>query len=680
MAPRAAGLVAEGNTVYKTGDLARWLPDGNIEFLGRMDSQVKVRGFRIELGEIETQLIAHDGIKEAVVIDVEDENNEKYLCAYIVAGNKISPGDLREFLLRRLPGYMVPSFFVRIEEIPLTPSGKIDKNALPKSQITVKKEYRAPTNDLEREVTEIWARVLNLKKDIISTDDNFFHIGGHSLRAVNLAAGIHKAFNVKIPLTGVFKNPTVKGLSAVIKDLKKESFAAIEVLEEKEYYTVSSTQRRLFFLQRMDPGNKSYNIPLVLLLEGEIDKEQVREVYRQLIRRHESFRTSFLMADGEPVQQIPRQVDFDVAYHKAGEGSGAYNEILKSYDCVFDLGSPPLFRVGLIKVGTGRHIIVNNFHHIIFDGVSLGIFVSELMNIYNEQRLPLLRVQYKDYADWQNRKPQQEALKKQEDYWLREFSGELPVLNLPTDYMRPEVFVFEGDAVHFTLDAAAARSLNELALEEGATLYMVLLAIFTVFMARLTGQHDIVVGTSATCRQHENLEDIIGMFVNALAMRNFPAGEKTFRQFLNEVKERTLAAFDNQDYQFEDLVNEVVDTRDSSRNPIFDVMFVLNNEELPELEIPGLKLTQYRYEEFSAQMDLKLRSMERRGEILLSLEYSTKLFKKETIERYIANFMEVISAVLADKEIRLEDIAISHGLLSPRANLLEEEEQGDFVF
>jgi hypothetical protein len=484
---------------------------------------------------------------------------------------------------------------------------------------------------------------------------------------------------VKIRLTEVFKTPTIKGLSTVLAELTKDRFASIGPLEEKDYYPVSSTQRRLYFLQRMDPGNKSYNIPSALLLEGDIGKDRVREVYSQMIHRHENFRASFHMVNDEPVQRIPREVDFEVEYHEAEEGSELFKKILKSIDCEFDLARAPLFKVGLIKVGPGKHILVNSFHHNIIDGVSVGIMVDEFIAIYKGEQLPPLRIQYKDYADWQNRKPQQEALKKQEAYWLREFSGELPLLNLHTDYVRPQIFSFEGDTVHFKIDTAQTRSLNKLALEEGATLYMVLLAIYTVFLSKITGQEDIIVGTSVTCRQHENLLNVIGMFVNALAMRNYPASGKTFLQFLSEVKKRTLEAFNNEDYQFEDLVHEVIAAPDHSRNPIFDVMFVLNNEEMPPIEIPGLKLTPYQYDEFSAQMDLKLRGMETDGEIRFALEYATKLFKKETIEIYTTNFKEVISAVLEEPGLQLKDINISHGLLSMESSILEEE-QGDFVF
>jgi hypothetical protein len=346
---------------------------------------------------------------------------------------------------------------------------------------------------------------------------------------------------------------------------------------------------------------------------------------------------------------------------------------------LFNLGHAPLVKVGLVKIGPSRYIIANNFHHIIFDGFSLGILGSELIVLYSGERLPRLKIQYKDYAVWQNSGSRKEILKNQEKYWFKEFSGELPVLNLPTDYTRPEMIRFDGDRLRFKIDMMETGAINLLAFEERATLFMILLAFYTVFLSKITGQEDIVVGTSAACRRHENLLDIIGMFVNSLAMRNYPAGEKTFREFLKEVRSRTMEAFANQDFQFEDLVNNIIHTRDNSRNPIFDVMFVLNNETIPEWKITGMKLSHYEHEDLSAQMDLKLRGWEREGEILFCFEYSTRLFKKETIEMFIKNFKEVISIVLENRDIKLKDIRISHGLLSTEFNLLKEE-QGDFVF
>jgi amino acid adenylation domain-containing protein len=665
--------------LYLTGDLVRWLPDGNLEFLGRMDHQVKIRGFRIELGEIESQLSHHQEIKEAVATVREDEREDKCICAYIVSGRELSISGLREFLSKTLPNYMIPSFFVYLDKIPLTPNGKVDRKALPEPEIKTGVEYIAPGDDIEAKLVRVWSEILGIEKTKVSINANFFRLGGHSLRATIMAARVHKELNVQLPPAEIFKTPTVRGLAGYIKGLTRGKYLSIEPVEQKEYYHLSSTQRRLYFLQRVDPGNKSYNISYALLLEGEIGKGRVREMYRQLIRRHESFRTSFHMVNEEPVQRIPREVDFEVEYYEAEEGSAQFKKILKSIGCEFDLGQAPLFKVWLIKVGPGKHILVNSFHHVVIDGVSLGTMVDELMAIYKGEQLAPLKVQYKDFADWQHLKPQQDDIKKQEAYWLREFSGELPLLNLHTDYERPEIFSFEGNIVPFKIDTDQIRSLNKLALEEGATLYMVLLTIYTLFLSKITGQEDIIVGTSVTYRQHENLLKVIGMFVNALAMRNYPESGKTFLQFLGEVKKRTLEAFNNQDYQFEDLVHEVIDAPDHSRNPIFDVMFVLNNEDMPQIEIPGLKLTQYEYEEFSAQMDLKLRGIETDSEILFSLEYATKLFKKETIEMYITNFNEVISAVLEEPGLQLKDINISHGLLSTESSILEAE-QGDFVF
>ncbi|MCK4260460.1 MAG: amino acid adenylation domain-containing protein, partial [Halanaerobiales bacterium] len=395
--------------MYKTGDLARWLPDGNIEFLGRIDNQVKIRGFRIELGEIENQLLSHEEIKEAVVIDWIDDSGDKYLCAYIISDSELSIAELKAYLGRELPNYMVPADFVQLEKVPLTPNGKIDRRVLPKpdGNLVVGTEYVAPTNEAEEKMAIIWSQILHVDK--IGINDNFFILGGHSLKATRLASKLLKEFNVEIPMKVIFKHPTIKKLVDYITGKEKTIYASIKPVEmrdpEYEYYPsgcypVSSAQKRLFALGELEGDNIIYNIPSIMMVEGDIDKGRFEDTFITLVERHESFRTTFEVIDGEVVQRIHDDVNFEIEYIKSGSVD-ELETIIKRFIRPFDLSKSPLLRVGLVKYDE-KHLLMLDMHHIISDGASMGIFFSEFFKLYKDQSLEELRIQYKDFSAWQN--------------------------------------------------------------------------------------------------------------------------------------------------------------------------------------------------------------------------------------------------------------------------------------
>ncbi|MFC2146881.1 condensation domain-containing protein, partial [Acidobacteriota bacterium] len=585
--------------IYRTGDLARWLPDGNIEFLGRMDHQVKVRGFRIELGEIENQLLTHGKIKEAIVI-ARDNNNDKYLCAYMVAKpgetNPIDLSGLREYLSNRLPDYMVPAYFVQLDNIPLTPNGKIDRKALPDQVFAAGQDYTAPRSRIEKELVDIWAEVLGRDqlhvtqlRQSIGIDNNFFQLGGHSLKATILIARIHKKYDVQIPLVEFFKNPTIKKLAGYMHCTGRDKFVSIEPVEKKEYYALSSAQKRLYILYRFEKDSKAYNMPLILTLEGNITPGTMEETFKKLISRHESLRTWFGKINEEPVQGIQGDVEFEIEYLNISQDEPDFNVkeessleignsqleaiIIDLFVRPFDLAKAPLIRVGLRKIEKYKHILMIDIHHIITDGVSYNILLRDFTSLYAGQKLPPLMLQYKEYSEWQQSREVQNTIKDQEEYWLKEFEENIPVLNLPADYSRPPVKSFEGDNIGFSLSVEEIRRLNEIAHIERTTLFMVILAAYNILLAKLSSQEDIVVGIPIAGRRHTDLETIVGVFINTLALRNYPSGEKTCKRFLKEIKEKTIKSFENQDYQLEDLVEKAAVKRDRSRNPLFDVSF-----------------------------------------------------------------------------------------------------------
>jgi len=683
---------------YHTGDLSKWRPDGNIEFLGRLDHQVKIRGYRIEPEEIEVQLLKHPGIKEAVVLAREESRGDKYICAYTVSDSQYEISELREFLSKELPDYMIPSYFVPIEKVPLTLNGKIDRKLLPVPKLNASKKYEAPGDTVEVRLLELWSEVLGIEKEVIGIYNNFFQLGGHSLKAIVLAAKMHKVFDVKVPLIEIFKMPRIKDLAAYIKAAIQDEYHDIEAVEEKEYYPLSSTQKRLYILHRMNPGNTAYNMPEIIPLPTEFDLANINETFNKMIKRHASLRTSFHMVDDTPVQVVHDEVGFEIEYKKvevevkveeeeqpsllegtrglaplplpAARSPQPATALINSFIRPFDLSRAPLLRVGLLKTGEDSHLLLVDMHHIISDGVSHGILVKDFLALNAGEELLPLRLQYKDFSEWQNGETDKESIKRQEEYWLKEFAAEIPVLELPTDYPRPLEQSFEGDSVDFEISTEETHSLNTLALTGGSTLFMVLVAVVNILLSKLSGQEEIIIGTPIAGRRHADLEKIIGMFVNTLSLRNYPAGDRTFREFLGEVKERMVMVFENQEYPFEELVDKLSVKRDITRNPLFDIMFVLQNmntdsrNQDKEVEIETRRSVQpdlpKEYENIvqTTKFDLTLRAIERGHGLSLLFEYCTKLFKKETMERFIAYFKKIVSVAIKEPGIRLSEIEI----------------------
>jgi fengycin family lipopeptide synthetase D len=656
--------------IYRTGDLARWLPDGNIEFIGRIDEQVKIRGYRIELGEIESILLNREEISEVIVTVRVDKQGDKYLCAYIVPCMELTPAVLREFLSEKLPAYMIPSYFVQLEAIPLTPSGKVDRKALPAPGLKTGENYAAPRDEIEERLTEMWSEVLNIPS--IGIDDNFFELGGHSLKATILIAKIHQRFKVKIKLLGLFANPTIKGIARYIKRESAAGDDTIMPTEEKEYYPLSSAQKRLYVVQQIEAHTVSYNIFYAVELEGELDKEKFEKTFRQLIRRQESFRTSFITVEKDPVQRINETVTFEIETHNPQLAKSTIKKFIRP----FDLSKAPLLRVALITLTRERHILMVDINHIISDGTSIGIFIKEFVALYGGEPLSPLDLQYKDYTQWQYSNQYRESIKSQEDYWMNQYRGEIQRFNLPLDYPRPSIQSFEGDEVQFEIDSEIASQLHQLALAEEATLYMILLALYSILLSKLSRREDIIIGTPAAGRKYDALQPIIGMFANTLAMRNFPAKTKTFKEFLTEVRERTLQAIENQDYPFEELVDRVAADRDSGRNPLFDVMFAFQNQDIPEAEIPGLKLKPFPHHTHTSPFELILNAEEKNGTILFKLWFCSVLFKKEKIKRFVDYLNEIIFQVVENPGIKLESIKISHDLIQKRVTIPEKVREG----
>jgi len=659
-------LKTQNSILYKTGDLARWLADGDIEFQGRIDHQVKIRGFRVELGEIENRLLKHDRIKGTVVAVNEDETDDKSLTAYFVSDAVLAVTQLRDYLLKDLPHYMIPSYFVRLEKIPLTPNGKVDRKALPGPGLKVGESYTAPGNEIERKLVELWSEILGRDtlhasqlRTSIGIDDNFFELGGHSLKATILVSKIHKVFDVKVPLVEIFTMPRIKELAKYIKGKTKELYISIEPAEEKEYYELSPAQKRLYILHQLVTDNTSYNMPLVIPVEEKnVEKEKLESVFKKLIERHESLRTSFITVNEEPVQRIHRQVDFSIGCYEVTEESEAV-PLISGFTKPFNLGAAPLLRVNLISVGLSRRVLFIDMHHIITDGTSQDILAKEFLALQEGKEFKPLRLHYKDYSERYNSILRLEAIKQQESYWMKKFSDELPTLNLPTSYPRPSIQSVEGNVVNFSLNGEETGVAKRIAAENDSTLYMFLLAVFNVLLSKLSGQEDIIIGTPIAARRHADLQDVIGMLVNTLAMRNYPSGDKPFRAFLKEVNRHTLDAYENQEYPFEMLVDNIIVNRDTSRNPVFDVMFnVLNQAEYKGNASEQNGQYPYRHKKGTSKFDMNLAAMEIGERLFFILEYSTRLFKPERIERIIGYFKNIVKVLSHDTGLKISEVEI----------------------
>lgn len=644
----------KGQRMFRTGDLVRQLADGNIEFIGRIDKQVKIRGQRIELGEIEHQLVMHRFVREAAVLAVTSESGDKELCAYVVLDRPLSDNELRKHLEEQLPMYMVPSVYIKMDNLPLTGNGKVNRKALPKpdsTQLSVA-EYVAPRNEIETELADLWQQTLGVER--VSVRDNFFHLGGHSLMAMRLIANIHQLFGVELTLRDLFQSPTVEELARLVADTEVSPYSSIEVAPKAEDYPLSFAQKRVYVISQLEGAQTSYNMPAAMRVSGRLDKERFAATIKSIVMRHEALRTSFDVVDGDIVQRVHDEVCMEVAYWKATEDEveGRIAEFVRP----FTLREAPLMRVGLIRLSEEHHILLFDMHHIISDGVSVRVLMDEIAHLYSGNELHAPRIQYKDYAVWQQSFCQSPAYRQQEVYWLEEFAGELPVLDLPTDYTRPAMQTFAGDRVDFSLNPELTQVLKQLAESTGTTLYMVLLACFGVFISKLSGQEDIVVGSPIAGRPHADLMNIVGMFVNTLAIRTSPERHKTFVSYLGEVKEKSLAASESADYPFEELVQNIEVQRDMSRNPLFDALFVLQNTDVGELEMEGVRLEPYDIPFETAKFDLSLAAREYESQISFSMEYNTALFEAKTIRFWVKHFVTLLEQVAVSPDELIMDI------------------------
>lgn len=662
--------------LYKTGDLGCWMPDGNIQFFGRKDYQVKIRGFRIELEEIESSLINYPDVSSTVVVDLEKENGEKYLCAYVVAQKKLDMADVKRYLLERLPSYMVPAYMVQIDDMPLSSNGKVDRKALPSVDIQMEASttYRAPSTELEIKLASIWQEIL--KVETIGVDDNFFEIGGNSLSIMMLSNRIHKELDVEIPLGQIFNLATISELASYISSAEKTQLDEIKPTLKQDFYPVSSAQKRLLLLNEIEPEDLSWNNVMACDIRGHFDEDKFNKIFETLFERHESLRTRFEKRDNEFVQVVEEQVACNIETVICEEEE--IQTILGNAVRQFNLYQAPLMRVMLIKVKgqQDRCILVLDAHHTIADGISLVILMKEFGELYNGEALEPIRLNYRDYTIWQQQERTNQKLQAQEKYWLDMYQGEVPVLELPVDYNREAVRSIKGAWESFRIDKELTKKLYAFNKETNTTTFMVLMAAYNILLNKYSHQEDVVVGVPSSGRNYADLDNVIGMFVNILAMRNHPVGSKTALEFIEEVKDSSIEAYKNQDYPYEDLVANVKIKRELGRNPLVETLFSMEFETKLDKQLDDIQINQFRVESGTTTFDISLYATEENEEILMEFEYSSGLFKQSTIERMCRSYITILEDVLANPNKLITDIEV----LSPEERYQVTQEFNDNRF
>ncbi|MCP5052957.1 MAG: AMP-binding protein, partial [bacterium] len=562
---------------------------------------------------------------------------------------------MTDYLKERLPEYMVPHPFVLLEKLPLTANGKLDRRALPKPLAPKTPEaILLPQTPTQQTLARLWSQVLSVEEERIGLNSDFFNLGGHSLKATLLSAKIHKELGVRVPLPEIFKSPRLQSIALFIDNVQTRDYSIIPPAEKKEYYPQSPAQKRLFLLDRLDNILVSYNIPSIYVIRGKLDFQRYQTAFDQLIARHETLRTSFHLVDNQPVQIVHEAGDIKSTVERI-QSKDEIRDAIKSFIRPFDLSTAPLTRSGIVEISGRETLLMLDMHHIISDGVSHSLLARDFMALYEGKELPQPALQYKDYASRQAGETGIKNTQTQKTYWLQRFSGEIPVINLPTDYARPRMQQFQGQTIPFLIKDSQVAALREIAAREGVSLFMVLLALFNIFLSKVSRDQDIVIGTGTEGRPHHQLRSIVGMFVNTLAMRHFPRPQLTFPQFLAQLKTAALEDLQHQDYPFEDIVEHIGVKRDTSRNPLFDVMFQFNNIEIPELSTPELSMAPYSHDRNVSKFDLTLWAWEREQELSFSLEYSTRLFKPQTIRQFIVYFKEIIHDVIQNPGLTLSE-------------------------
>lgn len=638
-------------TMYKTGDMGKYTLNGDLIYLGRQDSQVKLRGLRIELDEITNKIACIPEIVNAVSV-IKKVNNIDCICSYIVkSDNSLSEDDIKKYLSDKLPYYMIPSHIVFMESLPITLNGKIDTKNLPEVSLS-SLEYVAPRTETEKILAQLWSKILDIEN--ISINMNFFNLGGDSLCSIKLISEVYSTLMVKISIKDIFNFPTIESLAKYIDQVvtSKEEENLICKTDIKDSYPLSSAQKRIYYACQLDSKSVNYNTPGGLVFTKLPDMKKLEKCFNILINRHASLRTYFSFSNDNVVQKVVNHVDFklDIIHSEDTSPNDVFSEFVKP----FDLNNAPLFRACMHIFSDDKYILFIDMHHIICDGESISIFVDELCKLYNDESLPEKEIDYIDYAVWENNNINSNKYAKSEKYWLKQFEGEIPILNMPTTYPRPSIQSFEGAKVFSKVDNSS--KVFDLCKKLNTTPYIFLLSIYYILLYKYTNQKDIIVGSPIVGRDNANISNVIGMFVNTIALRTNINSSDSFKTFLNYVTNNCINAFEHQTYPFNELLNKLNVNRDTSRNPLFDTMFIYQNNGNPEVSLGSLKAEYYIPDNHTSKFDFSLEITSEGNHFNLCLEYCTKLFSKEFMERFLQHYTQILTTILDNSHIKIADI------------------------
>ncbi|MEO6720285.1 MAG: amino acid adenylation domain-containing protein, partial [Ferruginibacter sp.] len=659
----------DGPVMYATGDLVKYLPGGDILFAGRVDDQVKIRGYRVELGEIESVLQQSALVKQAVVLAREDKQGNKRLVAYIVAEYEFDRDEIFSYLKGKLPDYMIPALLMELESLPLTANGKVDRKALPDPDASelLSDQYTAPRNEAEEKLAAIWQDVLEVEQ--VGIHDDFFELGGHSLLAIRLISAIRKELQVELPISDIFDYPTIATLIAQLE--KKSGRSTLPPIKPSQprpaQIPLSFSQERLWFIDQVG-GSVPYHVPSVLRLKGDLNMEALAHSLKTIVNRHEVLRTVIIADKGQPFQVImePGNWQLNVIDWSTYSDHPVQLQILlkQLLNEPFDLAKDHMIRAAIVKVGDEENVLAVTMHHIASDGWSTSVLVKEVVELYQsylQHRAPQLTplpVQYADFAIWQRTYLQGDELEKKLNYWKDKLQDTAP-LQLPSDYTRPAIQSSRGAVSNFRLDKEIYMQLQLLGQQQSATPFMVLLAAFKVLLHHYSGQKDICVGTAIAGRQQQEVEELIGFFINTLALRSSVNATDTFNDLLVQVKTTTMEAYDHQEVPFEKVVDAVVKERNMSRSPLFQVMFALQNTPaVPELLLGEVRLSREPFPQETTKFDLSVVLTETEKGLQGSFQYCTDLYSYQTIARMMGHFTNLIKTIIADPAQKIGELAI----------------------
>ncbi len=659
--------------LYKTGDLARFLPNGEIEYIGRNDFQVKIRGLRIELEEINKVILQYKGIEKCVTV-VKKVNDIDSICCYFVADN-IEKDDLKNYAIKKLPYYMVPSHFVELKELPLSINGKIDAKLLP--DVKIDYDYVAPENETEKTICALWQKLLNIKK--VSVTSNFFELGGDSLCAIRFITELDNDLHIRAEVKDVFNYPTVRTFCKHIENLhSKSNYEQISKVSIQDSYITSSAQKRIYYTVQKEGDNSiTYNTPGGLIFKETPDINKLQNSITKLIELHESLRTYFVLENGELKQKIISPFEYKLKVVHANSKNMV--ELFNSFIKPFDLGKAPLFRIKLALLEDGRAILLLDMHHIICDGESIYIFLDELCDYYQGKDVLASSIDYKDYAYWEQQKMNSKEYKQMENYWVEKFTGEIPTLNMPTNFARPNTLSFEGNRLTAKLDAA--QNIHSLCNKLNITPYQFFLSLYYILLYKYTGAEDIIIGTPIVGRNQKELHSIVGMFVNTLALREKIIPDETIFDFMHRVSEDILEDFKNDFYPFDELVKKLNLPKDPSRNPLFDTMFVYQNEGMKKVNLGNLTATYYVPNSSISKFDFTLEIFPEKNYFIFNLEYNKNLYEANFMEKFLSHYINLLKKTLENPHVFVKEISILsqeetmqilETFNSSKVNLLEE--------